>query len=178
MKEKLRSKYLGVRAKIKNRSSKDQTIFLKVINNEKVKLAEVILIYVSYNHEVDTFKLINYFLKNKRVAVPKIENDQMNFYFINNIDELKEGYAHILEPTTKIKVTDYEKAVCITPGICFSKDGYRLGYGKGFYDKFFLEHPVYRIGLCYQECLLLHLVKDQYDQKVNEIITDRGINNG
>ncbi|MGN1358706.1 MAG: 5-formyltetrahydrofolate cyclo-ligase, partial [Bacilli bacterium] len=62
--------------------------------------------------------------------------------------------------------------ICITPGICFSKDKYRIGYGKGYYDRFIKENHLYQIGLCYQACLLDKIPHDYYDQKVDEIITD------
>lgn len=172
MKEDLRKTYLLIRKKIDNRIEKDNIIFQKVINNEKIIKADTILIYVAKEEEVTTKKLIEYFLKNKNVAVPKIENNTMNFYYINNSNDLEKGYFGILEPITKEKVTDFNNAVCVTPGICFSYQGYRIGYGKGFYDKFFAKHNIYSIGLCYQECVTKINFQEKYDYKVNEIITD------
>ena len=78
----------------------------------------------------------------------------MNFYYINSLDELMEGYFGILEPTSNNKIEDFNNAVSITPGICFSYDLYRIGYGKGYYDKFYSNHGVYKIGLCYSNCLI------------------------
>ena len=84
-------------------------------------------------------------------------------YLINNyIEELK----------IKNKIEDFNNTVSITPGICFSYDLYRIGYGKGFYDKFYSNHDVYKIGLCYSDCLIDKIDNDKYDIKVNEIITD------
>ncbi len=175
MKQKLRKKYLKVRENILNKDMKNKDIFNQVINNEKVKKAKIILTYVSYNNEVDTLNLIKYFLKKKKVAVPKVEKGKMNFYFIESLDDLEEGYAHILEPTTEKKVPNFKESVCLTPGICFSKLGYRIGYGGGFYDQFFSENKMYRIGLCYQECLIDDVDNEEHDQKVDEIITEREV---
>lgn len=162
-----------IRNNILERDIKNEIIFDKVINNELVKKAKLILIYVSFNREVDTLKLIEYFLTNNYlVAVPKIENNIMNFYYIDSLDKLVKGYYDILEPVTKDMVKDFNDAACITPGICFSKNGYRIGYGKGFYDQFFLNHNVYSIGLCYKECLLDNIPNESHDQKVSEVITD------
>ncbi len=173
MKRSLRKKYLLERENVKEREIKDEIIFNKVINNNFVRSSKLILIYVSFNREVDTIKLINYFLShNYLVAVPKIDRDIMNFYYINSLDDLNNGYFNILEPTTKNIVKNFNDAVCITPGVCFSKDGYRIGYGKGFYDKFFQNHNVYSIGLCYKECLINNIPYDIYDKRVNDIITD------
>ena len=172
MKKELRCKYLLIRKNIPNRHKLDEIIYQKVINHPKVEQSKTILIYVSFNDEVDTIKIIEYLLKYKEVAVPKIENNKMNFYLINSLSELSPGTFNILEPTTKNVLTDFSNTICITPGICFSKDKYRLGYGKGYYDRFIKENHLYQIGLCYQACLLDKIPHDYYDQKVDEIITD------
>ena len=104
-----------IRKEIDNRIEKDNIIFHKVINNEKIIKADTILIYVAKDEEVATKKLIEYFLKNKNVAVPKIENNEMNFYYINSLNDLEKGYFGILEPTTKDKVINFNNAVCINP---------------------------------------------------------------
>lgn len=170
MKDELRKKYLLIRENIYNREKKDNFIFHMLINHPQVSSAKQILIYVSFNHEVDTLKLIEYFLKRKKVAVPKIVNGKMSFYYINSLDELKKGHFNILEPITNQKVVDYNNCVCITPGVCFSLDGRRIGYGKGYYDRFLQSHHVYSIGLTYQECLEENIEINAYDKKVNEVI--------
>ncbi len=172
MKNELRKKYLLVRNNINKKCKKNKIIYEKVINNSFVKNSDTILIYVSKDSEVDTINLINYFLKSKKVAVPKVNNNLIDFYYINSLDDLKEGYFNVLEPTTKKKVNNFKNSVCITPGICFNKEGYRIGYGKGYYDRFFSNHKIYAIGLCYQECLINDNFNDIYDIKVNEVISD------
>ena len=171
MKNELRKKYLLVRNNINNKCKKDQIIYEKVINNSFVKKSDTILIYVSKDSEVDTINLINYFLKIKKVAVPKVNNNIIEFFYINSLDDLEKGYFNVLEPDTKKKVTNFNNAVCITPGICFNKKGYRIGYGKGYYDRFFSKHKIYAIGLCYQECLINNNFANSYDIKVNEVIS-------
>ena len=173
MKEDYRQKYINIRKNITNKKEQDNLIFSKVIVNKNIKDSNLILIYVSMKYEIDTINLIKYFLSiNKQVAVPKIENNQMNFYYINSLSELKTGYFNILEPITNNLVTDYNNCVSITPGICFSKEMYRIGYGKGYYDKFYQKHNnIYKIGLCYKKCLLESIPYDNYDIKVDEIIT-------
>ena len=172
MKEELRKKYLDIRKNIINKDELNNKIYYKVVQNNRIKSAKTILIYISFNNEVDTIKIIKYFLDKKLVAVPKIENNEMNFYYINNVDELKMGKYHILEPITDKKVIEFKDTVSLTPGICYSKDGYRIGYGKGYYDKFYKRNNVYSIGLCFKECILEEIPYDPFDQKVNEIITD------
>lgn len=173
MKNELRKKYLRVRKNIINRSLKDQIIFNKVINNEKIVRSLVILIYVSMDDEVDTRNLINYFFSiGKKVAVPRVENGIINFYFIESLLELSPGYKGILEPIGNKQVIDFKTCVSITPGICFNNACYRIGYGLGFYDKFYSNKSIYKIGLCYKDCLISDNFNDSYDVSLDEIITD------
>ena len=172
MKKDLREKYLEVRRNIVDKEKKDFIIYSKVIRNEMIINSRDILIYVSRDDEVDTIRLIKYFLNSKRVAVPKIVNKEMIFYYINSLNDLERGYFGILEPITNMPVTDFSKAVAVTPGICFSKDLFRLGYGGGYYDRLMDKYNIYSIGLCYQECFLESIPTDEYDKPVDEIITD------
>lgn len=172
MKKDLRKEYIKVRESIPNRILLDDIITNKVLTNSKVLTSDTILIYVSYKSEVSTLKLIKELLKTKKVAVPKVEGKIMNFYYINSFSDLTLGYHGILEPSPMRPVKDYSSAICITPGLCFSSDGYRLGYGGGYYDKFLEEHPVYTIGLAYHKCLIKRLPHEPHDKKIDEIITD------
>lgn len=172
MKKEIRKEYREKRKNIKNKKIKDNNIFKKIISDNNINNAETLLIYVSTDEEIETTKIINYFLKLKNVAVPKIENNEMNFYYIKDINELERGYYDILEPITNNKVTNYDNCVCITPGICYSKDLFRVGYGGGFYDKFYAKNNVFSIGVCYKELLVEHIDHDEYDIPVKKLITD------
>ena len=69
-------------------------------------------------------------------------------------------------------VKDFSNAVCITPGICFDLNKNRIGYGSGYYDRFFAKHNVYKIGLCYSDCFLASIPCEDHDVKVDQIIID------
>ena len=93
MKKSLRKKYLLLRKDVSCKKEKDNIIFNRVISNDKVTLADTILIYVSLDDEVDTRRLINYFLESgKKVAVCKVLGKEMKFYYINSFDDLTFGY--------------------------------------------------------------------------------------
>lgn len=173
MKRDLRKEYLVKRENILDRNKKDKIIYEKVINNLMIKESRGILIYVSYGSEVNTLELIDYFWKkNKIVAVPKVENGEINFYIVNSWDELKKGYKNILEPISLNRIEDFAGFVSITPGICFNHDFYRIGYGGGYYDKFYQKHDLYKIGLCYKEMIVLDEFQEERDVPVDEIISD------
>lgn len=174
MKKSLRKKYLLLRKNIYDKEKRNMIIFDKVINNCRVIKASIILIYVSLDDEVNTRKLINYFLEaGKKVAVCKVLGKDMQFYYINSFDDLSVGYKNILEPKEYcIDVSDFSSSISITPGICFNKSGYRIGYGAGYYDRFYEKVNLYKIGLCYKEFLIDKAFNDIYDVAVDEIITD------
>lgn len=173
MKKDLRKKYLVKRENVLDRDKKDKIIYEKVINNLVIKKSRGVLIYVSYGSEVSTLKLIDYFWKEKKiVAVPKVENREINFYIVNGWDELKKGYKNILEPVSLNRLKDFTGFVSITPGICFNQSFYRIGYGGGYYDRFYQKHVLYKIGLCYKEMIVLDEFQEERDVPVDEIISD------
>ena len=171
-KEFLRKKYKEKRDNIKNKVTKDNLIYQKVINNKDILSSKTLLIYISINSEVDTTKIINYFLNTKNIAVPKIIDNDMFFCYVTNLNELTSGKYNIPEPTNENIVTDFDNAICIVPGICYDKKNYRVGYGKGYYDKFLSKNKIKTIGLCYKECMIEKIDNDKYDYKIDEVITD------
>lgn len=171
-KEFLRKKYKEKRDNIKNKVTKDNLIYQKVINNKDILSSKTLLIYISINSEVDTIKIINYFLNTKNIAVPKIIDNNMFFCYVTNLNDLTPGKYNIPEPTNENIVTDFDNAICIVPGICYDKENYRVGYGKGYYDRFLSKNKIKTIGLCYKECMIEKIDNDKYDYKIDEVITD------
>ena len=171
-KEFLRKKYKEKRDNIKNKVTKDNLIYQKVINNKDILSSKTLLIYISINSEVDTIKIINYFLYAKNIAVPKIIDNNMYFCYVTNLNDLTPGKYNIPEPTNENIVTDFDNAICIVPGICYDKENYRVGYGKGYYDRFLSKNKIKTIGLCYKECMIEKIDNDKYDYKIDEVITD------
>lgn len=171
-KEFLRKKYKEKRDNIKNKVTKDNLIYQKVINNKDILSSKTLLIYISINSEIDTIKIINYFLNTKNIAVPKIIDNNMYFCYVTNLNELTSGKYNIPEPTNENIVTDFDNAICIVPGICYDKENYRIGYGKGYYDRFLSKNKIKTIGLCYKECMIEKIDNDKYDYKIDEVITE------
>lgn len=105
----------------------------------------------------------------KRVAYPKVEGSRMRFYIGG---ELKEGFKGILEPMGGKVVHPQKCDLMLLPGLAFSWDGDRLGYGGGFYDRYLSicrESP-FKIGLCYPCQILPTLPAEDHDIGVDEIL--------
>ena len=65
--------------------------------------------------------------------------------------------------------------LCIVPGLCFDKNGSRIGYGGGYYDRFLKDFCGVVMGLCYDECFLESIPRDEHDISVDLILTETGL---
>ena len=158
----------------------DKKIQNKLLNLFVVREADVVLTYVSTPIEVKTLDFITTLLEQgKKVAVPKCLNDKgdMDFFLINSLDDLEDGYFGVREPNpgTATKVTTTEKTVCIVPAFLFDEKGYRLGYGKGYYDRFLSKFGGKTVGICYEENIRDSLMHGKYDRPVSLIVTEKRI---
>ena len=153
----------------------DEVIFKKLCSSSDYLLTEGVLTYVSTDIEVDTLKLIKRALcDNKSVAIPRcLEGNDMEFCVIGCLDDLQDGKFGIKEPKKYCqKVTDFSDYICITPCLTVDKNLFRLGYGKGFYDKFFSKYQVLKVGICYSFCLVDELPVNSFDKRLDVLITD------
>jgi 5-formyltetrahydrofolate cyclo-ligase len=156
----------------------DNIIFHKVINSEEYKKSLNIFIFVSYGSEVDTHRIIKQALKDEKIlCVPKIISKQegMSIVQINSFEDLKLGAYDILEPRDdKFKVNETLIDVSFVPGLAFDKNGGRVGYGGGFYDRFLRKarEDSKKIGLAYSFQILKKTPMEQNDEFIDGIITD------
>lgn len=153
----------------------------KLFDKPFYKQAEYIYLYVSYNQEIDTIGIINHILEDKkRVAVPKVVDKNMEFHEITSLNQLSEGSFGIQEPTVYKPVSeDPEWAssnLMIIPGLAFDKNGSRIGYGGGYYDRYLhknTERIGLKIALAYDFQVLEHIDIESYDERIDGIITDK-----
>ncbi|MGN0459088.1 MAG: 5-formyltetrahydrofolate cyclo-ligase [Eubacterium sp.] len=176
----LRQKCLSLRKELKNKTELDEKIISNLLNSDLYKNAQTVLSYASLKNEIDTDCLISTALKDgKRVCVPLCESKEgiMSFYYINSLDELSVGMFGIREPNAQkcVRAEKFENALIVLPGLAFDLNGNRLGYGKGYYDRFLQIHPLNSVGLCYNSLIVDYIPTDEYDQRVSNIITDSRI---
>lgn len=156
----------------------DQAVLRRVTNLWQYKCNSLLLTYVSTAIEVDTLEIINKALSDgKKVAVPRCVpgTRNMEFYFIDGLDALSPGTFGVLEPRPEKKklVTDFSSGLCLVPALCYDWKGYRLGYGKGYYDRFLAQFGGNMVGICYHECIRRWLPHGRYDRPVELLVTDR-----
>ena len=162
------------------KSLSDKKILNKLLGLWSFRNSEVVLCYVSNKIEVSTRDFIEEALRrNKTVAVPKCIDGtrDMDFYIISSFDDLSVGSFGIDEPDEKKckKLESFEDSVCIVPALTFDNEGYRLGFGKGYYDRFLSGYSGTKIGICYESCITQKLPRGKYDCKVDTLVTDRRI---
>ena len=171
-KKSLRSEYRKIRASVYGRGTKNKTITESVLESEQYKNADKIFAYWSVDSEVDTHDIIAKALSDgKRVALPKCtdKNGNMKFYYIASLADLVDGMYGIKEPPEDFIAEDYtENSLCLVPALAFDKEGYRLGYGKGYYDRFLSDISPYKLGICKKELLLEKLPYSEYDIKPSQ----------
>jgi 5-formyltetrahydrofolate cyclo-ligase len=177
-KPELRRKLLQNRAKC---PEKDRKILEHLLSLKEFRDAGLVLTYVSTEAEIDTRKLIEKCLgAGKRVAVPLSDVHNIVFYEINDFADLSQGKFGILEPLKTCKtanINDSDNIFCVVPTLACDRSGFRLGYGKGYYDRFLAEYGGVSAALCY-ECNIMQLPLEPHDAAVNMIITERGSFNG
>ena len=180
----LRKKYIDVRKNMNfiQKHNKNINIFNRLTAMKKYKEAKLVLTFVSKPIEVDTHKLIQNALNNgKKVAVPYCVPGTalMEFYYITSLKNLSEGAFGVLEPEPDDKnlVKNFNNSISIIPGLSFDYQGYRLGYGKGYYDRFISKYKGYNIGICYNCCMAQELPHGHYDKAVDIIVTEKFVKN-
>lgn len=158
----------------------NETICQKLLDLPLISQAFCVYCYASFHGEAGTWNFMEALLKQgKYIAVPKVKGKQLEFYAISGKKDLEEGVMGIMEPkSTCLKICDPEAPV-IVPGVAFDKEGNRLGYGGGYYDRFFEREPSHpRLGIAYDFQMLDRIPAEPHDKRVHRIITPKGLDWG
>ena len=180
VKNELRKKLRAKRRAVVNKEEKDSLICEMLLTTEEFKNAKTVLLYAALDEEINIDKCIARSLSTgKTTALPVCVNNRgdMEFYIINSFNDLTSGFFGVREPDKEKcpMLTDFSNALCVVPGIAFDKNGYRLGYGKGYYDRFLKNNPVFSLGLCYNSLTEYEIPYDDYDISVDGIVTESGL---
>ncbi len=175
----LREKYRAIRTGMTpdEKQQRDNAIAMQVRRLWQYENNDTLLVYVSTPIEVDTHRIIaNAIQDGKRVAVPRcVEGTRhMDFYYIQSIEELEAGSFGVLEPRPKEEnlLSDLSSGLCIVPAFSYDWNGFRLGYGKGYYDRFLSRFNGNIIGICYADCVQRSLPHGRYDRPVELLVTE------
>ena len=147
---------------------------------EYLKGWQTVLLYWSLDDEVCTHTLVERLYKEgHRVLLPHVVSDtEMTLHPYAGQEQMRPGAWGILEPVTPsidiATLDEGREAVAVVPGMAFDADGGRLGRGKGYYDRLLKLLPyIYKMGLCYDWQVVDGVPMDEYDVRMNRIITVR-----
>ena len=152
--------------------SRSAALAEKFCATEQYKLAKTLYGYMPYNQEVRTVPILEQALRDgKKVAVPKVCGDRMDFIYITDLSLMEKSDMGIPEPVANGPIGDDPAALVLMPGLAFTENGDRMGYGGGFYDKFLAsepEHPT--VALCYEFQMVKELPTEEYDIPVDLVL--------
>ena len=144
----------------------------KFLQSDAYKATRTVYGYLPYNQEVRTVPILQQALRDgKQVAVPKVYGDDMKFIYLDDLSQVSKGYAGIPEPIADGPVAQDETALVLMPGLAFDREGHRIGYGGGFYDKFLAREPHHpTVALCYDFQVQEQLETQEFDIPVDAVI--------
>lgn len=160
-----------------NRLDYSNSITEQVLKLDEIRDARTIFIYISYASEVHTHELIKAMLDaGKTLAVPKIVNsDYMEAETFSSWEDLIPGELGILTPADSTPF-DGSFDVAITPGLGFTLSGHRMGFGRGYYDKWFAQNKVrHKIALAFELQLVDEMPFEDTDVPVEKIVTEKRV---
>ena len=180
VKKEMREKYMAMRNEMPAdmRASFDKRIFDRICASITYRHSNEILLYASMNSEIDTWHLFETALRNgKKVAFPRTYDDNtMRFFYCTSKDDMEKRSNGIYEPfETLPEYVPNPLTICVIPAIVFDKDGYRIGYGRGFYDRFLSDFPGVKMGLVYSSMIVPKVPRGRFDKYVDIIISERGV---
>jgi len=146
-------------------AGKSKQICKAVTVHEFYLRANDICLYMPFRNEVDTSYLMKQAAADgKRIWLPKITAGHMQFLIHNDSVPFAKGRYGILEPQTQRALVPDENTLVIMPGAVFSRDGARIGYGGGYYDRFLKEYPMcMTIAVCYDFQIVDSLPVEPHD---------------
>lgn len=186
-KQSMRSKYLAYRDSLtkSERLEKSRVLWENLKKEKSLQEAEIVLVYLDYRSEVITTFMVEELLsrhEGKRIFAPKVDGMNIDFYEIHSMEDLHMGYQGIREPQeNKEKLFTPEMAeqyrvFLFMPGAVFDRELGRMGYGKGFYDRYLQRVPgMTKAGIAFECQVAKKIPIEAHDKRADFIATENGI---
>jgi len=177
-KEVIRRRFLKERLlhRGKVKEEKDKKILKNLLKLPELNKARNILFYCAVKGEPDLTPLMKLMLKkNGYVILPKVEGYNLKLYTVRDLSTLKKGKFGIPEPIEGEIVDPESTDLAFIPGLIFDREGYRIGFGKGYYDRLLENLKATSIGVAYSFQVLPKIPKDPWDKPVHLVVTEEEI---
>jgi 5-formyltetrahydrofolate cyclo-ligase len=143
--------------------------------------ATTVMAFSSFGSEVDTGPIIERLARaGRRVALPRVEGRVIVPVAYRSGDPVKPSSFGAVEPAEGEAIAPGEIDVVIVPGLAFDRSGHRVGYGRGFYDRFLgrLGPDAHTVGVCFSIQLVDEVPHGRGDRPVELVVTEQGLNGG
>lgn len=184
-KNRIREEYKALRRNMdpERKKAYDHKICQRFMSLASYRFADALLLYAPLKYEIDITPIAEDALKKgKTVAFPLCDPDShtMAYHIISSLSDLKEGNYGISEPNASLPVYDPNKhsgenTVCFVPALVFDRCGYRIGYGKGYYDRYLCSFGGAKMGVEYSGCIVDALPRGRFDTAVDFLVTEKGV---
>lgn len=184
VKDETRKEFLEKRALMDPsvKKARDKKICSCATSLASYRFADCVLIYAPLDDEIDIMPVAEDALKKgKKVAFPRCNKEEhtMDFHFVNSLDDLKIDSYGIREPSADLPVFEGNSfegnVLCFVPGLIYDKKGYRLGYGKGFYDRYLSGLRGNIIGVVYSDFIVPSVPIGKFDVSLKILLTEKGV---
>ena len=179
-KKEIRRQLLGLRERLGRQEWLERTeaVFQNTVSHPWFQEAEHIYCYVDFRGEAGTAAIMERAWElGKAVAVPRTRGEEMGFFYIRSLEETAPGNFGVREPDPeRCETADGREGLMILPGSAFDLKGYRIGYGKGYYDRYMEAHPGLRtMALAFDFQVLEEIPHEPHDRRARVIVTDRRV---
>lgn len=181
----MRERYKEIRHALPRevREENDAKICSLFLGSITYRYAKVLLAYAPLEDEIDILPIVKQALSDgKTVAFPRCSTESctMEYHIIDDLAQLSDGSYGIAEPSGTLPVYRCgtgasEHPVCIVPGVVFDTDGYRIGYGKGYYDRYLASFSGVCVGMVYHDFILPRVPRGRFDLSVDVMVTEKGV---
>lgn len=177
-KKELRTLCKKKREAIKNKEEKSAEIVRKILAVPEVQNADALFVFYPLKDEVNLLPVAEYAWRNgKKVGFPLCEDKdgKMTFRLVSSLSELADGHFKTKEPCASAAELLPENAVIFLPALATDKNRFRLGYGKGYYDRYLSKYAKYRpytVGVVFKDLIFDEIPHDEHDIPCDAIVCD------
>ncbi|MEN6407817.1 MAG: 5-formyltetrahydrofolate cyclo-ligase [Thermoguttaceae bacterium] len=184
LKQRMRKEASSRRARQPNADRISRQIFDRLAALPEFARSTAVMLYVDVRNEVRTrWFFDSVWNQGRRLIVPYCEEGQLRLFQLERLDELSPGTMGVLEPRAELREQDdrnvdpAELDLIVVPGVAFDREGHRLGYGMGYYDKFLhqIRSDTVKLGVCFESQLFPEIPVLPHDIVVDAVVTERAV---
>lgn len=176
-KQEIRRLVLALRKQAPTEVLKEKSILIaeRILATDLWENASEIWLFISKEGEADTSFLVKTALsEGRRVAVPRVQGREMDFYYISGYEDLKQGSFGIPEPGPCCPKAETANALIVMPGLAFDLERHRIGWGGGFYDRYLSVHPSHpSCAPAFDFSVFPEIPAEEHDRRPDMIVTER-----